>query len=112
MEIGVADTEPVVFSPSIEKENPEISAAMSMAVVSMQGYYDALYRQVSKPKDGEVIPESVIAFVSSDNGVDFARSGVIPLKPTHEVNSIDRIAVEDPTIVQLDSKFYVFHSCR
>jgi len=111
MEIGVGETEPVVFSPAIEK-NPEISAAMSMAVVSIEGYYDALYRQVNKPKDNdkELVPESVIAFASSDNCVDFARSGIVPLKPTAEVNSIDRIAVEDPTIVQLDGKYYVFHS--
>ncbi|MCX6704498.1 MAG: hypothetical protein NTZ07_03595 [Candidatus Woesebacteria bacterium] len=109
MEIGVGETERVVFSPAIEK-NPEISAAMSMAVVSMKGYYDALYRQVSKAKPGELVPESVIAFASSPNGVDFARSGVVPLKPTQEVNSIDRIAVEDPAIVKLDGKYYVFHS--
>jgi predicted GH43/DUF377 family glycosyl hydrolase len=109
MEIGVGEAEKVVFSPAIEK-NPEISAAMSMAVINMKGYYDALYRQVSKPKQGEIIPESVIAFASSDNGVDFARSGIVPLKPTAEVNSIDRLAVEDPTIVKLDGKYYVFHS--
>jgi predicted GH43/DUF377 family glycosyl hydrolase len=109
MEIGVDKTENVTFSPAIEK-NPEIAAAMSMAVISMEGYYDALYRQVTKAKPGELIPESVIAFASSPNGVDFARSGVIPLKPTSEVNSIDRLAVEDPTIVKLDGKYYVFHS--
>lgn len=109
MEIGVDKTKRVVFSPAIE-EDPEIMAAMSMAVVSMKDYYDALYRQVSRPRSGELIPESVLAFASSSNGVDFSRSGLIPLKPNREINSIDRLAVEDPTIVKLDSKYYVFHS--
>lgn len=109
MDIGVAETESVNFSPSIEKD-PEIAAAMSMAVVSIEGYYDALYRQVSKAKSGETIPESVIAFASSHNGVDFVRSGIFPIKPNHENESLDRLAVEDPTIVKDNGIFYVFHS--
>jgi predicted GH43/DUF377 family glycosyl hydrolase len=109
VEIGVDQTERVTFSPAIE-ENPEISAAMSMAVVSMKEYYAALYRQVSKPKPGETFPESVLAFASSSNGVDFSRSGIIPLRPTKEISSIDRLAVEDPTIVKDGEIFYVFHS--
>jgi predicted GH43/DUF377 family glycosyl hydrolase len=109
MEIGVDETERVVFSPAIE-DNPEIAAAMSMAVVSMKKYYAALYRQVSKPGPGEQIPESVLAFASSINGVDFSRSGLIPLKPTKEINSIDRLAVEDPTVVKEGEMYYVFHS--
>lgn len=109
MEIGVDKTERVVFSPAIE-ENPEITAAMSMAVKVVEGYYESLYRQVSRPHQGQLIPESVIAFASSSNGVDFERSGLVPIKPGIEKGSLDQLAVEDPTIVKDGQTYYVFHS--
>jgi len=108
MDIEVRNIEKVKFTPTIE-DDPEIQAAMSMAVTSMGNYYEALYRQVSKLLFGDVVPESVIAFASSTNGVDFSRSGLIPLRPTKEQGSLDQIGVEDPTVV-VDGIYYVFHS--
>ena len=99
----------MVFSPAIE-ESPEIMAAMSMAVQLVDKYYESLYRQVSRPHKGQLIPESVIAFASSSNGVDFDRSGIVPIKPGVEKGSLDQLAVEDPTIVKDGQTYYVFHS--
>lgn len=106
MSISLIETHDVNFSPDF-KANPEIIAAMSMAVVKTEDYYQTLYRQVQK-KDNQPIPESVLAFASSQNGVDFTRSGTISLQPSREKNSEDILAVEDPTIVELDGKKYIF----
>lgn len=106
MSVSLIETHDVTFSPDF-KANPEIIAAMSMAVIKTEDYYQTLYRQVQK-KDNQPIPESVLAFASSRNGVDFTRSGVISLQPSKEKNSEDVLAVEDPTIVELDGKKYVF----
>jgi predicted GH43/DUF377 family glycosyl hydrolase len=106
MSVDVIETHDINFSPDF-KANPEIIAAMSMAVIKTEDYYQTLYRQVQK-KDNQPIPESVLAFASSQNGVDFIRSGVISLQPSKEKNSDDILAVEDPTIIELDGKKYVF----
>jgi len=53
---------------------------------------------------------SVLAFCQSQNGVDFERSGTIALKPQQFEGSEDKLAVENPTIVELDGVKYVFHT--
>lgn len=110
MQIGVKSTDTITFIPSLEKDtDPEIIAVMSMAVNLVEQYYETLYRQVQKTQKQEV-PESVIAFASSENGVDFQRSGLIPVRPTKEIGSHDILAVEDPTVVKVDGQYFVFHS--
>lgn len=110
MEIVVSKTDTITFSPPVEKDkDPEIIAAMSMAVTEIKGYYQTLFRQVQK-SEAQAVPESVLAFASGNNGVDFKRSGEIPVRPEKSLLSHDRLAVEDPTIVKLDDKYYVFHS--
>lgn len=119
MEIDVRGIKDVTFKPDFEA-NPEIIAALSMGVVKVEDYYQALLRQVQLKsgqilnKNGELtqgrVPESVLAFVMSDDGVNFDRSGVIALKPSVEPGANDHMAVEDPTIVQADGRFFVFHS--
>lgn len=110
MEIGVSEIKPITFSPPVETDkDPEIIAAMSMAVVQINKYYQTLFRQVQKTQ-GQSIPESVLAFASGKNGVDFERSGEIPVSPGKTSESLDRLAVEDPTIVKVDEQYFVFHS--
>lgn len=105
MEIGVKETEDIKFNPPLER-SPEILGAMSMAVIKINKLYHALSRQVQlKPE--QVIPESVLAFAISKNGIDFQRSG-ISVWPTPK--SPDQLAVEDPTIVKAGDLYYVFHS--
>lgn len=110
MEIGVKETNDVTFTPEIGKEDPETLGAMSMAVVKINDYYSTLFRELHQPEAPQPILESVLAFASSKNGVDFERSGVVALRPTKKPESFDRLAVEDPTIVKMDGIYYVFHT--
>lgn len=111
--VGVTETKDVAFHPPIESD-PEVVGTMSMAVLKMGDYYDALCRELHKPDVPEPVLYSVLGFVTSPNGVDFERSGIIPLRPGERPDSWDRLAVEDPTVVvtQMDgmNKYHVFHT--
>jgi len=115
MEIGVKDTKDIKFIPEIGAQDLRERSAMSMAVIKEAGalvsdYYKALYRHLYQPESKQPVLESVLAFASSDNGVDFRRSGVIPVKPSKTPESFDQLAVEDPTIVVVDGVYRVFHT--
>lgn len=106
MEIGVEKTQDIKFNPEYDQKS-ETFGAMSMAVIRVENYYQALLRELHRPKEGIPVDHSVLAFVHSKNGVDFKRSGVISVKPG---DSFDKLAVEDPTIVKLNGEYFVFHS--
>lgn len=114
MEINVGELRDVKFIPEIAALDPRERGAMSMAVVKsgeiIRDYYEALYRHLYQPQNEQPVMESVIAFASSQNGVDFTRSGVFSVEPTRTPNSLDQLAVEDPTIVKVDGIYYVFHT--
>lgn len=106
MEISVEKTQNIKFNPEYDQKS-ETFGAISMAVVRVENYYQALLRELHRPKKDIPVATSVLAFVHSQNGVDFERSGVISVKPG---DSSDKLAVEDPTIVKLNGEYFVFHS--
>jgi len=108
MEINIKESHDVKFFPKLET-NRDIIATMSMAVIKVENYYQTLYRQVQKTTN-QSIPTSVLAFAQSKNGTDFDQSGTVVLKPQQFKGSEDQLAVEDPTIVQLDGVKYIFHT--
>lgn len=108
MGVNVRETQDVNFFPGFEA-GTDVIAVMSMAVIRTNDYYQTLLRQVQR-QDNQPVPISVLAFCQSRNGVDFERSGKIALQPQQFEGSEDRLAVEDPTIVELDGVKYVFHT--
>src|SRR3972149_1141679 len=113
MEVGVKETQNVTFNPSIESD-PEVVGAMSMAVLRIEDYYEALYRELHRPNVSEPVLYSALGFVTSPNGIDFERSGIVALSPDKRPDSWDRLAVEDPTVVVVQTekgnKYHVFHT--
>lgn len=109
MEILTESTHDIRFSPDFGQE---VKAAMSMAVIKTNEYYkyQALFRQVYEQEKGKEVSPSVLAFVSSINGVDFENSGIISLIPSGKEEDRDGVAVEDPTIMIVDNQINVFHT--
>lgn len=107
MEILVEKTQDIKFGPDFGEE---IKAAMSMAVIRTNEYYQTLFRQVYEQEEGKEVAPSVLAFASSIDGVNFERSGIISLKPSGKEEHRDKVAVEDPTIVSIGNKKNVFYT--
>lgn len=109
MEIGVEGIRDIKITNLPEGGEVEVVGTMSMAVEKIEGYYQSLYRELHRPKVEQPILHSVLSFAWGKDGIDFERSGVA-VYPGVEPESIDRLAVEDPTIVKDNGQYYVFHS--
>jgi beta-1,2-mannobiose phosphorylase / 1,2-beta-oligomannan phosphorylase len=118
MNIDIWNRHEITFSmddsavTEIEKLFGPETGRFSLAVIrNIQGLYEALVRERhanagSLDSDGKiVVPVSIVTYAQSSNGINFEMPGIISLSPS---SPFDSVAVEDPTILNLNGINYVF----
>jgi predicted GH43/DUF377 family glycosyl hydrolase len=106
MEIGVKHSQDVIIHPESGKDT---RAEMSLAVrMARKHLFEAAYREVHQNNNSGIY-ESVLCYATSENGIDFMRSGTLVVPPGPKENR-NIFAVEDPTLIFYNEEMNMFYT--